>query len=176
MEATSLAGSRKLQEDVWEWGRALAPGMSLRLEVTLLAACLRGQRPESESLSWLCPLSMWIKARLVTMRFLKTQIGNCRIWSNWKCKGLLPLVALALSGPEKDLQWLLFQLLRYSFCTICWTRIERLNLIPHERFYPRRLALHHLLCYHIDSGDNSQKGHLGISDHPFMTYCFYYGQ
>ena len=83
-----------------ERGGTLAPGTSLRLEVTSLAACLRGQRPESESLSWLCLLSIWIEALLVTMRFSRTQIGNCRIWSDWKCNGLLPLVALALSGPE----------------------------------------------------------------------------
>ena len=45
--------------------RTPAPGTSLRLEVTLLAAGLRGQRPESESLSRLCFLSMWIEALLV---------------------------------------------------------------------------------------------------------------
>ena len=45
-------------------------------------------------------------------KVFRTQIGNCRIWSDWKCDGLLPLVALALSGPEEALQWLLFQLLR----------------------------------------------------------------
>ena len=31
---------------------------------------------------------------------------------DWKCNGLLPLVALALSGPEETLQWFLFQLLK----------------------------------------------------------------
>ena len=101
MEAPSLARSLKLQEHVWERGRTLAPGTSLRLEV--LATCLRGQRPESESLSGLCLLSMWIEALLVTMRFLRTQIRNCRIWSDWKCNGLLPLVVLALSRPEEAL-------------------------------------------------------------------------
>ena len=88
MEAPSLSGSLKLREHVWEWGGVLVPGTSLRLEVTLLAACLRGQRPESESLSWLCLRSMWIKALLVTMRFLKTQIGNCGIWLDWKYSGV----------------------------------------------------------------------------------------
>ena len=44
MEAPSLARSQKLQEHVWERGGALAPAMSLRLEVTLFAACLRGKR------------------------------------------------------------------------------------------------------------------------------------
>ena len=42
----------------------------------------------------------------MTMRFLRTQIENPRIWSDWKCNGLLPLVMLALSGPEEALQWL----------------------------------------------------------------------
>ena len=72
MEAPSLARSRKLQEHIWELGGTLAPGMSLRLEVTLLAACLRGQSPKSESLSWLCLQSMCIEALLVTIRFLRT--------------------------------------------------------------------------------------------------------
>ena len=42
------------------------------------------------------------------------------------------LVVLALRGPEKSLQWLLSQFLRYSFCTICWTGIEILTLTHHE--------------------------------------------
>ena len=54
MEAPSLARSWKLQEHVWERGRALVPGMSLRLEAILLASCLRVQGPKSKSLSWLC--------------------------------------------------------------------------------------------------------------------------
>ena len=87
--------------------------MSLRLEVTLLAACLRGQRPESESLSRLSRLSMWIKALLVPVRFW--EIGSCRIWPDWKCSGLLPLIVLGLSGPEEALWWVLSQLLGYSF-------------------------------------------------------------
>ena len=84
MEVPSLARSWKLQEHVWEWGGALVPGTSLRLEAILLAGCLRAQGPKSKSLSWLCLWSMWVAALLVTMRFLQTQIGNCRIWSDWK--------------------------------------------------------------------------------------------
>ena len=45
MEAPSLARSRKLQEHIWELDGTLASGTSLRLEITLLAACLRGQSP-----------------------------------------------------------------------------------------------------------------------------------
>ena len=68
-EAPSLARSQKLhlgclfthgrQARVWELGGALAPRTSLRLEVALLAACLRGQRLESESVSQLCLWSIW---------------------------------------------------------------------------------------------------------------------
>ena len=65
MEAPSLARRQNLQEHVWERAGALTPGMSLRLEVILLPACLRGQRPENESLSWLCLLSIQIEALLV---------------------------------------------------------------------------------------------------------------
>ena len=107
----------------------LAPGTHLRLEVTLLAACLRGQRPESESLSGLCLRSMGMKALLVAMRFLRTQIRNCRIWSDWKYNGLLPLVVTALSRSYKVLQWFLSQFLRYSFCGICGNELEVLVLI-----------------------------------------------
>ena len=84
MEVPSLARSWKLQEHIWDWGGALVSGTSLKLEAILLAACLRAQGPKSKSLSLLCLWSMWVAALLVTMRFLKTQIGNCRIWSDWK--------------------------------------------------------------------------------------------
>ena len=39
---------------------------------------------------------MWIEGLLVTMRFLRTQMGNGRIWSDWKCNGLLHLVVLLM--------------------------------------------------------------------------------
>ena len=122
---------------------------------------------------------IWIEALLASMRFRRTQIGELQIWADWECGWLLPLVVLALSGSEKALQCLLSQLLRYSFCTISWTRIERLTLTHHEceqLFFPHRLTLHHLLCYQIDACGNSQKGHLGFSVYPFMTYHFYCSQ
>ena len=129
MEEPSLARSRKFPKHVWEQGRTLAPGMSLRLEGTLLAACLRDQWRESESLSWLCLGSTWIEALLVTMRFLRTQIGKCRIWSDWNCNGLLPSVVLAFSRSEKVLHWLLSQLLRYFFWGVCGNELEGLALV-----------------------------------------------
>ena len=54
---------------------------------------------------WLCLCSLWIGAKLVTMRFLRTHIRNPMIWSVWKCNGLLPSVTLALTRPEEALQW-----------------------------------------------------------------------
>ena len=72
---------------------------------------------------------MCIEALLVTMRILRTQMGKCRIWSNWKCSGLLPLVVLALTGPEEALWWLLSQLPRHSFCGICGNELEGLALV-----------------------------------------------
>ena len=72
MKAPSLARNWKLQGHVWEQGGALVPGTSLRLEVILLAGCLRVQSPKSKSLSWLCLWSMWVEALPLIMRFLKT--------------------------------------------------------------------------------------------------------
>ena len=89
MEAPSLARSQKLQEHVWERGGALAPAMSLRLEVTLFAACLRGKRSGKESLSQLCLLSMWTEALLVTMRFFEDTDQELkdlvRLEMQWAC-------------------------------------------------------------------------------------------
>ena len=153
----SLARSQKLQEHVSEQGSEvpLAPGTSLSLEVTLLDVCLRRQRPESECLSWLWLLSIWIEALLVTMRFSRTQIGNCRIWSNWKCNGLLPLVVLDLSGPEEALWLLLSQFPRHSFCEISGNELEGLALVawgqkslfPH---WPSLLLLYILVWWHSE--------------------------
>ena len=50
-------------------------------------------------------------------------------YSDWKYNEFLPLVMLALSGPEETFQWLLSQLLRYSFCGICGNEMEGLALI-----------------------------------------------
>ena len=121
---------------------------------------------------------MWLEALLVTTRCLRTQIRNCRVWSDWKCNGLLPLVVLALSRPEKALQRLLLHLLRSSLCGICGNELEGLALPAikledkkNSRF-PLWLTIHHLSCYHIYSCGDSQKGHLGggssLGDSPFL--------
>ena len=168
MEALRLARSHKLQERVWEWSGTLASATSL------LVTCFRGQRPEGESLSWLCLWSMWIEALLETMRFLRTQIRDCRIWSDWKCNGPLPLVMPALSRLEKALQRLLFQLVRYSFCGICGNELEGLALIAwgQKSLFPRwpTLLLSHLL------GMVTPRGTSWLFFIPFMTHHFYCGQ
>ena len=177
MEAPSLARSWKLQEHVWEQGGALVPGTSLRLEVILLAGCFRVQSPKSKSLSWLYLWSMWVEALLVTMRFLNTQIGNCRIWSAWNC-GRLPLVVLALSRPEKALQWLVPQLPRYSSCGICGKELDGMALVTWgpKSLFPHWLTLHSPFCYHIYWCGDTQKRHLGFFVHLFITQSFYCGQ
>ena len=122
--------------------------MSLRLEITLLTTCLRRQSPKS----WVfvTAVSMWIESLLVTMRFLRTQTGNSRIWSDWKCNGLLPLVVLALSGPEEAVWWLLSQLLRYFFlCNLCKLigRIGPSSSRTKKSLFPHWPTLQHLFCY-----------------------------
>ena len=69
------------------------------------------------------------RSTLVTITYLRTQSGNCRTRSDWKCNELLPALVLALSGPEEALWWLLSQLSRYSFCEISGNELERLALV-----------------------------------------------
>ena len=172
MEALRLARSQKLQEHIWGQSGTLASATSLSV------ASFRGQWPESESLSWLCLWSVWTEALLETMRFLRTQIRDCRIWLDWKCNGPLPLVVLAPRRPEKALQGLLFQLLRYFFCGMCGNELEGLALIAwgQKSLLPHCPALHHLFCYHIHWSGNTWKGYLGIYVCPLMIYQFYCGQ
>ena len=136
------------QEHSWELGGALTPGTFLRLEVVPLAACLG-----PTTWKWILVTAVHLvymdggTPSVATVRFLRTQIGNSRIWSDWKCDGL-HLVRLALSGPEEVLQWLLSQLLRYSFCVICGNELEGLALIAQQKsLFPRWLALHHLFFF-----------------------------
>ena len=149
MEALRLARSQKLQEHIWGQSGTLASATSLSV------ASFRGQWPESESLSWLCLWSVWTEALLETMRFLRTQIRDCRIWLDWKCNGPLPLVVLAPRRPEKALQGLLFQLLRYSFCGMCGNELEGLALIAwgQKSLFPRwptLLPSHMLAWWHSE--------------------------
>ena len=56
-------------------------------------------------------------------------VSQVKGYSDRKYDGLLPLVMLAVNGPEKALQWLLPQLLKYSFCGIGRNELEGLALI-----------------------------------------------
>ena len=120
------------------------------------------------------PPSIWIEALLVTMRFLRTQIRNCRIWSDWKYNGLLPLVVLALSGSEEALWWLLSQLLRYFFVWNLWKwtgRIGPRSSRTKITFSSLANPPPPLLLYWC--GD-TQKGHLGccssLYDSPVLLW------
>ena len=102
---------------------------------------------------------MWIEALLVTMRFLRTKIGNFRIWSDWKWNGFLLLVVLALSRPKKARE-LVSQLPRWSFCGIC--ELEGLVLVTwgQKSLFPCRPTLHNPFCSHIYWCGDTQKRHL----------------
>ena len=60
---------------------------------------------------------------------LVKSISQAKSYSDWKYSRILPLVKLALSGPERALWWFLSQLLRYSFCGISVNELEGLALI-----------------------------------------------
>ena len=85
----------------------------------------------------------------MTMRFLRTQGGNPRIWSDCKCNGICPLVKLALSGPEEVPWRLLPQLLRYSFCGISGNELEGLTLTAREQKSLFLAGQFFASCYHI---------------------------
>ena len=55
-------------------------------------------------------------------------ISEVKGYSGWKYNEFLPLVTLTLSGPVEAFQWLLSQLLRYSFYGICGSELEGLAL------------------------------------------------
>ena len=72
---------------------------------------------------------------------------------------------LALSGPDKVLQWLLSQLLIYSFYVICGNELEVLALVAQgqKSLFPHWPALHHLFCYHLYWCGDVQKKNTGFS-------------
>ena len=77
--------------------------MFLRLDVTLLTACLRGQQPESESVTALPPIYVdrSIAGDHEVFEDPDQELQDLVVY--WKCNGLLLLVVLALSRPEKTL-------------------------------------------------------------------------
>ena len=93
-----------------------------------------------------------------------------------KYSGLLPLVTVALSGPEEALQWLLSQLLRYYFCGICGSELEGMALVTRgQNHFFRTPAPHHLFSYRLYWHGDAQKGHRGCCS-SFMTHHFSCGQ
>ena len=69
------------------------------------------------------------------------------------CNGLLLLVVLALSRPEKTLWLLLYQFPRHSFCGICGNDLEGLVLVAWEQkslfsHWPTLLLSHILAWWH----------------------------
>ena len=86
--------------------------------------------------------------------FSSKSISEVKRYSDWKYNEFLPLVTLALGGPEKAFQWLLSQLLRYSFCGIRGNEMEGPFLIMQgqKSLFPHWPALHHLFCYSLYFG------------------------
>ena len=95
---------------------------------------------------------------------VRWSISEVKGYSDWKCNGLLPLVILALSGPEEAFQWLCPKLLRYSFCGICGNELEGLALITRgqKSLFPHWPALHHLYCYCLYWCGDTWKEHIGF--------------
>ena len=91
-------------------------------------------------------------------------ISDVKGYLDWKYNGFLLLVMLALSGPEEAFQWLLSQLLRYSFCGICGNELEGPALITlrQKSLFPHWPALHHLFCYSLYWCGNAWKEHLSF--------------
>ena len=89
--------------------------------------------------------------------------------------GLLPLVALALGGPEEALRWLLSQLLRHFFVEICGNELEGLALLAwgQKSLFPCQPTLHHLFCY---TGMVTLRRDILVAVHLFMAHCFSCGQ
>ena len=121
-------------------------GPKLRLVVRKCPALLRAESSESR----------W--------RSNPKNISLVKYHSDGKCSSLLPLVMSALSEPEETFQWLLSQLLRYSFCGICWNELEGLALITQRKnsLFPHLPPLLHLFYYLLCWCGDPQKEHIGF--------------
>ena len=103
-------------------------------------------------------------------------VSEVKGYSDWKYNEFPPLVMLALSGPEENFQWLLSQLLRYSFCGVCGNEMEGLALITRgqKSLFPHWLALHHLFCYHLYWCGDAWKEHVGFMFVPVLLWSGIY--
>ena len=101
-------------------------------------------------------------------------IRNCRIWSDWKCNGLLPWVVLALSGPEEALWRLLSQLPRFLLWNL-WDLTGRIGpsslrtKITFSSLANRPPPVSLYWCCDTPKG-------IFVGLHPFVTRRFYGGQ
>lgn len=101
------------------------------------------------------------------MRLLRTQIGNPRIWSDWKCSGLS---SFGNAGCQQTRGGTLvaFVSTPQTFCRICGNELERLALIAQgqKSLFPCWPVLHHLFCYHIPlrvASEEEQKSGKGFN-------------
>ena len=95
--------------------------------------------------------SLGVKSSEARWSYSSKSISDVKGYLDWKYNVFLLLVMLALSGPEEAFQWLLSQLLRYSFCGICGNELEGVALITlgQKSLFPHWPALHHLFCYGV---------------------------
>ena len=93
--------------------------------------------------------SLGIKSMKARWSSSSKSISEVKGYLDWKCNGFLTPITLALSGPEEAFQWLMSQLLRYSFCRICENELEGLALKTRgqKSLFPHWPALHHLFYY-----------------------------
>ena len=111
-----------------------------------------------------CPALLGVESLEARWRSSSKNISLVKYHSDGKYSGLLPLVTLALSELEEIFQWLLSQLLRYSFCGTCWNELEGLAIITQGKksLFPHLPALHHLFCYLLCWCGDPQKEHTGF--------------
>ena len=120
--------------------------------------------------------SLGIKSSEARWRSSSRSISEVKGYSDLMCNGFLPLVTLALSGPEEAFQWLLSQLLRYSFCGVCGNEMEGLALITRgqKSVFPHWPVLRHLFCYCLYWCGNTWKEHLSFIFVPVLLWSGIY--
>ena len=122
--------------------------------------------------SRLCLRSMWTEGLLVTMRFLRTQMGNGRIWSDWKCNGLLHLVVLLMDQRRLSGSFCLNSLDIFLWNLWKWTgRTGPRSLRTKITF--SSLANPSAITY---IGVVTLRRDILAAVYPFMTHHFYHGQ
>ena len=89
----------------------------------------------------------------------------------------LPLVVLALSRPEKALQWLLFHLLRYTFCGICGNELEGLALMLEDKNHFFLTGWLSTTSFAITyTSVVTLRRDISVVVHPWVTHRFYCSQ